>query len=918
MILPPVPASPVVLALLLLLAPAGAGAQQPVSSRQVRHADSLRSRPRYGDTVRIVGRVIVPPGVLDTTGRRLFVQDSAGAVFVERRRDQRDILIRKGDSVVVTGVLEPNRDFNEVEGAAITVVPGAPALPAPLPVSALIRPALDAAEARLVVLEGVVGRALLGRGDRALLLSTAGGDTTYSVAIVEEDEGSHSLALDRFAAGDRVRVIGAMSRRTSRNRVHVRYTVHATDAGNVQAIGMTVARRGLIFWSMTALAIVGALVVALVRFRGIAASTRMRLDRSREEEAERYRSMIQDAPAGIVVYRDGRIIFANPAFARMVGAPSADTLQGAPILSVVHPDERDDSTKIQEHLRETTTAATTMRRMLRMDGTVLDADVISSRVSFAGEEAIQAVVHDVGERRSAARALEASEIRFRLASRATNDVIWDHDLRDQSLAWGDALGSVFGHDPAALSTAAGWLGQIHPEDLERVTATLHAAWRDGADAWQAEYRFRRRDGTYASVFDRGYILHDEAGQVVRMVGAMQDVSERIELESRLRQAQKMEAVGQLAAGIAHDFNNLLTVISTYSELALQGVAEKTDPRSDIEEIQRASARAANLTRQLLAFSRRQVVKPEPLDLNVVVQETVQLLRRTISAHITVQMSLCHQACTILGDRGQMEQVIMNLMLNARDAMREGGGTITIETTCASAEHLPARARTTASGASVLLTVRDDGKGMSSAELARIFEPFFTTKAPGEGTGLGLAMVYGAVTNAGGTVWAESTPGRGAAFHVALPAAVLPSAQPVSAATQRDRSAVVATILLVEDEEPVRTSLARTLTRQRYVVMQAPNAADALTLWEQAGPQIDVVVTDVVMPGMLGTEMVERLRQDRQDLPVLYISGYTNQAIDPAELESGRTGFVAKPFSLDTLSSELRQLLRHGPAAFGRG
>jgi PAS domain S-box-containing protein len=703
-----------------------------------------------------------------------------------------------------------------------------------------------------------------------------------------------------------------MSRRSSRNRVHARYTVHASDAGSIQAIGMTAARTRLLFWSTTALFIVGALVIAVLRFRGIAASTRMRLERSRQEEAERYRSMIEGAPAGIVVYRDGSILFANPAFARMVGAPSADALRGAPILSIVHPDERTDSTKIQEQLRETTTAATTMRRLLRLDGTIIDTDVISSRVSFAGEDAIQAVVHDVGERRNAARALEASEIRFRLASRATNDVIWDYDLRDESLTWGDALGPVFGHDPAALATGAGWLGHVHPEDLERVTASLHAAWQDGADVWQAEYRFRRRDGTYASVFDRGYILHNAAGGVIRMVGAMQDVSERIELESRLRQAQKMEAVGQLAAGIAHDFNNLLTVISTYSELALQGVADNTDPRPDIEEIQRASARAANLTRQLLAFSRRQVVKPEPLDLNVVVHETVQLLRRTISAHITVRMSLCHQACTILGDRGQMEQVIMNLMLNARDAMRDTGGTITIETACASAERLPARARTAASGVSVLLTVRDDGKGMGSAELARIFEPFFTTKAPGEGTGLGLAMVYGAVTNAGGTVWAESTPGRGASFHVALPAALPPSAQPVDAVTQRDGSAVVATILLVEDEEPVRTSLARTLTRQRYIVMQAPNAAAALTLWEQAGPQIDAVVTDVVMPGMLGTEMVERLRQDRQNLPVLYMSGYTNQAIDSAELESGHTGFVAKPFALETLSSELRALLRNGP------
>jgi hypothetical protein len=197
----PLHASSLLLAFLALLPPAGAGAQQDVSSRQVRHADSLRSGPRFADTVRMAGRVIVPPGVLDTSGRRLYVQDSVGAVFVERRRDQRDVLVREGDSVVVTGVLEANRDFNEIDAAAVTVVPGSPALPVPVPVNALDRPALDAAESRFVVLEGVVSRALLGRGDRELLLATAGGDTTYSVAIAEEDEGRHALALERFAAG---------------------------------------------------------------------------------------------------------------------------------------------------------------------------------------------------------------------------------------------------------------------------------------------------------------------------------------------------------------------------------------------------------------------------------------------------------------------------------------------------------------------------------------------------------------------------------------------------------------------------------------------------------------------------------------------------------------------------------------------
>jgi CheY-like chemotaxis protein len=296
----------------------------------------------------------------------------------------------------------------------------------------------------------------------------------------------------------------------------------------------------------------------------------------------------------------------------------------------------------------------------------------------------------------------------------------------------------------------------------------------------------------------------------------------------------------------------------------------------------------------------------------VVRETEKLLQRTIGEQIALDVALSDDSCRVLADRGQIGQVLMNLVLNARDAMAADGGTLTIETGVYDAKRLPRAAAQRATGRRhVLLTVRDTGVGMDDDALAHIFEPFFTTKAPGEGTGLGLATVYGIVTQAGGSVWAESTVGLGSSFHVLLPEAAPRARMAADAlAPASPPRPIAATVLLVEDEAAVRLSLARSLTRQGFVVRQAKNANDALMMWHESKESFDAVISDVVMPGLRGPELVARLREDRPALPVLFISGYTDFSLASADLEASNTAFLAKPFTIEDLSARLRSLLEN--------
>ena len=646
------------------------------------------------------------------------------------------------------------------------------------------------------------------------------------------------------------------------------------------------------------------------------------------------------------------------------------------------------------------------------------------------------IVLDVTEQRRAERSVRASDERYRLVARATNDVIWDWDLPSNSLVWNDGVEKVFGYQQTEITPSVEWwVSNLHPDDKERVTAGLHGVLDHGGTGWSDQYRYRRRDGTYATVIDRGYVSRDASGAAIRMIGAMTDVTERSRaeaairfqaqllnavqqavvatdtsggvifwnrfaenlygwtaeeaigrklheltpapfmrdhaaeilertaaggswtgeflvqgksgksfpallttspfldgngsilglvgvsidlterrsLEEQFRQSQKMDAVGRLAGGIAHDFNNLLTVIHLNTEIIIEGF-DASDPRAeDIRQIRSAADRASALTRQLLAFSRKQILQPRVLDLNTVVTSLEPMLRRLIGEDITIA-SIQQARGYVVADPGQLEQVLVNLVVNSRDAM-PSGGRISIETMNTeldesyASEHSPV-----ISGRYISLTVSDNGVGMTKDTVEHAFDPFFTTKEAGKGTGLGLATVYGIVKQSGGYVWIYSEPGEGTTIKVYLPevsaAAAFTSAGDGAALTVSVPRGSE-TILLVEDEDAVRGLASRILEKQGYRILVAANGREAMEIATREEGRIELVLTDIVMPGINGRALVEKLSGVRPSIKSLYMSGYTDDDIVRRGFIEPSRAFLQKPFTSEALVRTVRKVLDEG-------
>jgi PAS domain S-box-containing protein len=433
------------------------------------------------------------------------------------------------------------------------------------------------------------------------------------------------------------------------------------------------------------------------------------------------------------------------------------------------------------------------------------------------------------------------------------------------------------------------------------------------ESYALEQRYRRADGEVVWGHLTASVVRDADGNPEFAVGMVHDVSDRKQLEERLYQAQKLDAVGRLAGGVAHDFNNLLTVITVHSGFLLGSLDPRdTGLRADVEAIEQAAQRAASLTQQLLAFGRKQVLQPRIVDLNSIVVDTNKMLRRLIGAHIEVVTALGSNLGDVQADPGQVEQVLVNLALNARDAMSDGG-TLTIKTANVDAEHVPSDQ---AAGSYVVLSVADSGCGMDLATRARLFEPFFTTKKQA-GTGLGLASVYGIVAQSGGFIDVSSAEGEGTTMAVYLPRVTSertalddPVALPVRATGGE-------TILLVEDEDGVRAAARRILAAQGYTVLEAFDGAEALELAAGHAGQIELLLTDVVMPRKTGPQVAAELLAQRPELKVLYVSGHADQALMPLALDGADTAFVQKPFTHDGLAAAVRELLDREREPVGR-
>lgn len=537
----------------------------------------------------------------------------------------------------------------------------------------------------------------------------------------------------------------------------------------------------------------------------------------------------------------------------------------------------------------------------------------TSAVPFSDERGAllgyRGIDRDITIRRQKEAALRESEARLKRAQRIARLGGWELDLRTGALTWSDEVYRILGVSTESFTpTRATFLELVHPEDRERVQAAVRDALSARAP-YRIDHRIVRPTGEQRYVREYAELVL-EADEPVRMLGAVQDITEHRSIEEQLRQAQKMEAVGRLAGGVAHDFNNLLTVIHGYADVVFNGLEEESPLRSAVGEIRTAGIRAAALTRQLLAFSRRAVPSWQHLNVNETVAEIEKMLRRLIGEDIELRTRFDPALGIARADPNHIEQVIMNLAVNARDAMPKGG-TLTIETrnveldAAYAAQHADVQP-----GRYVLLSVSDTGIGMSKEVMDHLFEPFFTTKPEGRGTGLGLSIVYGIVRQSHGHVRPYSEPGHGTTICVYLPRVnELADAQAVPVVS-RSPSGGGETILVVEDDDQLRKMACLTLGAQGYTVLEAATGPEALRVAARTSG-IALVLTDIIMPGMSGAELAQALRAENPRVKLLFMSGYSDEAVMLHCPAIADTGFVQKPFTPQTLDARIRELLDLG-------
>jgi two-component system, cell cycle sensor histidine kinase and response regulator CckA len=497
---------------------------------------------------------------------------------------------------------------------------------------------------------------------------------------------------------------------------------------------------------------------------------------------------------------------------------------------------------------------------------------------------------------------------FRLISENAGDMITVVDAQGKRIYNSPSYQRILGYSAEEMLEMAPF-EQVHPDDRPLVEEAAREA-REGGLGRSIQYRMRHKDGGWRTLDLGVSVVRGPSGQVEKLLVVNRDITARKQLEDQFRQAQKMEAVGRLSGGVAHDFNNLLGVIMGYAEFLQERFGPEDPLRTSIDEILKAGQRAASLTRQLLAFSRQQVLDPKVIDLNSAVADAEKLLRRLIGEDIELRTALGPDLGRVRADLGQFEQVIMNLAVNARDAMPQGGKLIISTENFVMDEVFVRRyPYPVQPGPYILLTVTDTGVGMDSETRVRAFEPFFTTKEKGKGTGLGLSTVYGVVKQSGGYIDIESTPGAGTTFKIYLPRVDEEVEKRTQSLAATDRVATGReTILLVEDEDSLRKLTRATLAQSGYTVLEAKDGADALAISSGHEGPIDLLLTDIVMPGMGGHALAGELTRRRPETRVVYMSGYTGQTYSSqGPIEPG-SDFLAKPFTREVLTRKIREAL----------
>jgi two-component system cell cycle sensor histidine kinase/response regulator CckA len=633
------------------------------------------------------------------------------------------------------------------------------------------------------------------------------------------------------------------------------------------------------------------------------------------QREERYRTPLDQVQnyAIILLNPEGRPTSWNTGIRSVLGYEKAEFLQTS--TAALYPPEDQQSgapaadlAQALEHGRFTVD-----RWLVREDGSRFWGSISTNSVHDRQGRLLGFArrLRDLSENKQVKEQLNRKQHALELALEAAGLGTWEHDLSTGDAYWDTRAKALFGWPADQPVAPRQWADAIHPEDRERTLERWERAVRDRTP-YSAEYRVTWPDGSVHWVMAVGRCTTDPAaGGPIHFTGVVLDLTERRRAEERLQESLRLEAVGRLAGGIAHDLNNLLVAILGFGDI-LSRSFEPNDPRiADVEQISRAAERSARLTRQLLAFARRELIQPRPLDLNAVIRHAEGLLPPILGENIELILQLSADLGVVFADARQIEQILLNLVLNARDAMPQGGR-VTIETR--TVQLAPGfgvwrdedESRLTSRFA--MLAVTDTGHGMDAATLQRIWEPFFTTKPPGQGTGLGLSSVHGAAKQSGGFVWADSEPGRGTSVQVywpEIPVGPEPIAEAVSPPLLEGGNE---TVLIVEDEDLVRAFAVRSLRSLGYTCREARNAGEALRQLEWENAHVDLVLTDVVMPGTSGGDLGERLASLRPGIPTLYMSAFTDEdVIRRGLLEQGRP-FLQKPFTIYALANKVREVL----------
>ena len=642
--------------------------------------------------------------------------------------------------------------------------------------------------------------------------------------------------------------------------------------------------------------------------KAVLAAMRDNSERKRAEEAlraseQRLQSLFAGIDDAIFVHdREGRIIDCNDAACRRLGYSREELLA----MRTSDVDAPEFAVGFRERLEQQFRSGRFVGEGVHLtkDGRRIPVDINSGVIDYQGKKAVLATMRDSSERKRIEEALRRSEADFGDLVEHAPLGIYRATPQGRFVTVNPALIRMLGYGWAEEMLRLDIARDVYADPARR--ARLLAEFVH--DETGAETEWKRKDGSRVTVRLNVRAVRGPGGQVEFHAGMVEDVTEQRSLEMQFRQAQRLEAVGRLAGGVAHDFNNVLTAITGYSDLLLEDLGPDDPKRSDVGEIKAAAVRATALTRQLLAFSRKQVFQTRVLDLNEVVETLDKMLHRLIGEDVKLEYSLASALGAVRADPGQIEQVILNLAVNSRDAM-PSGGRLTIETANVDLDEAYAREHAGAlPGRYVMLAVSDTGMGMDAEVRSHIFEPFYTTKELGKGTGLGLATVYGIVKQSGGYVWVYSEPGQGTTFKIYLPQVDEPPErldvpvplQPVAGGRE--------TVLLAEDDPSVRAVVSEVLSQKGYRVLRAPDGQAALEMARGQPGEIDLLVTDIVMPGMTGRELAEALTAERPGIRVLYMSGYTDDAVVRHGVLAEGMPYLQKPFSPRALASKVREVL----------